>query len=459
LSDARVAGAGAGAAGAAAPASPECAAVIFLDAAPGERTPPLVVSGTLVTPIPTSRFVDDSGMVHGVVKLEVLAAALADLAGNQGETAASLKNIPFLRAAPLPASFIGALTDARLTDLLSPPVVDKPTSGACGLCARIFPLKKRKLYMHVGLCRLVYAPASDMGAEALASICGCCGRSGKCELSRRKGDGAAVITGCLYKVRVGAVGTAAVAGAAAAGAAAAGAAAAGESDENVPIQCTACVDAGAASSYIWRYNEAAHYEHAHPDEHCPPTPPGRLEQAKAAARGSVPLSGELRAEAASVAPSGASRKRKGVQSAGGGPAKRRNTSGASAGAGAGAGAGTGGGGGGGAAAAAASESDSEGGTGAGGAPAPPLPPPPPVPFNVGDPVMRRNGGGLGTVINVYFAPPAAGAEPQQLAYTVRWDADGVAERDMFHAELQQQPSGKRRAVVNYAALVGRRTTA
>jgi hypothetical protein len=82
-----------------------------------------------------------------------------------------------------------------------------------------------------------------------------------------------------------------------------------------------------------------------------------------------------------------------------------------------------------------------------------------VPFDLGDPVMRRNGGGLGTVINVYFAPPATdGAEPQ-LAYTVRWDADGKAERDMFHAELQPQPSGKRRAVVNYAALVGRRHAA
>ena len=67
--------------------------------------------------------------------------------------------------------------------------------------------------------------------------------------------------------------------------------------------------------------------------------------------------------------------------------------------------------------------------------------------------MRKNGGGLGTLINVYFAPAT---DDSQLAYMVRWDADGITERNLYRNELQPAPSERRRAVVNYATLAGMR---
>jgi len=93
-----------------------------------------------------------------------------------------------------------------------------------------------------------------------------------------------------------------------------------------------------------------------------------------------------------------------------------------------------------------------------------------VGFSQSDVVMRKNGGGLGTVIDVYFAPgatpaPVAGAAkpkpaPPVLAYTVRWDTDAKVERDLAGAALEPKPQGTRRRVVqSYAALAGRRPPA
>ena len=77
-----------------------------------------------------------------------------------------------------------------------------------------------------------------------------------------------------------------------------------------------------------------------------------------------------------------------------------------------------------------------------------------VPFVDGDPVMRRAGGGSGAIVDTYFAPGVDAVTPT-VAYTIRWET-GEVERDIFHAELQLVPQGRRRVVVNYAALAGGR---
>ena len=74
-------------------------------------------------------------------------------------------------------------------------------------------------------------------------------------------------------------------------------------------------------------------------------------------------------------------------------------------------------------------------------------------FVNGDHVMRRAGGGSGA-IDTYFAPGVDAITPT-VAYTIRWET-GKIERDIFHAELQPVPQGRRRVVVNYAALAGGR---
>ena len=67
--------------------------------------------------------------------------------------------------------------------------------------------------------------------------------------------------------------------------------------------------------------------------------------------------------------------------------------------------------------------------------------------------MRRAGGGSGAIVDTYFAP-GVDATPT-VAYTIRWET-GEIERDIFHVELQLVPQGRRRVVVNYAALAGGR---
>ena len=76
-----------------------------------------------------------------------------------------------------------------------------------------------------------------------------------------------------------------------------------------------------------------------------------------------------------------------------------------------------------------------------------------VPYVDGDVVMRRSGGGQGAIVDTYFAPGVDASSPT-IAYTIRWQT-GEVERDMFHAELQLIPKGRRRVVVDYAALLRR----
>jgi len=49
----------------------------------------------------------------------------------------------------------------------------------------------------------------------------------------------------------------------------------------------------------------------------------------------------------------------------------------------------------------------------------------------------------------------ASTRSRRQSYTIRWET-GEIERDIFHAELQRVPQGRRRVVVNYAALEGGR---
>jgi len=76
-----------------------------------------------------------------------------------------------------------------------------------------------------------------------------------------------------------------------------------------------------------------------------------------------------------------------------------------------------------------------------------------VPVVDGDVVTRRSGSGQGAIVDTYFAPGGDASSPT-IANMIRWQT-GEVERYMFHAELQLVPRGRRRVVVDYAALLRR----
>ena len=182
--------------------SPDGPATLFLDAAPTTRCPPLIILGTLALPVATYRY-HTATAVHCVVASGMLTSVRADIADSMGETPTveALKALPIVIPEVLPSSDAArVLIHEAFTALLSPPDACVPTTAPCGLCKKLFQLKKRMLWRHVALCVLVVAPALGKDNAWLATVCGCCGQSGTCKPSRRT-DGTVELTGCAFKSR------------------------------------------------------------------------------------------------------------------------------------------------------------------------------------------------------------------------------------------------------------------
>ena len=98
----------------------------------------------------------------------------------------------------------------------------------------------------------------------------------------------------------------------------------------------------------------------------------------------------------------------------------------------------------------------------------PPPPPPPqeeeeeeeeVTFALGAVVTLKGLSSQGTIVAVYMVPAegVGGVGKPRLAYSVRYDTDPRrVERDVLGKQLQAAPNGRRRRVVDFRALAGKR---